>query len=77
MHSPPPPTGPLGKFLALIEKGGNALPQPATLFALMAAIVVVVSAIAAELGLSAVHPGTDSIPCATCRAIAATLPWRL
>jgi aminobenzoyl-glutamate transport protein len=58
MHSPPPATGPLGRFLAFVERGGNALPHPATLFALMAVLVVVLSAIAVELGLSAVHPGT-------------------
>jgi aminobenzoyl-glutamate transport protein len=48
----------MGRFLALVERGGNALPHPATLFALMAALVVLVSAVAAQLELSAVHPGT-------------------
>ena len=48
----------LTRFLALVERGGNALPHPATLFAIMAALVVVVSAIAAQFNLSAVHPGT-------------------
>jgi aminobenzoyl-glutamate transport protein len=50
--------GLLGRFLTVVERGGNALPQPATLFAIMAALVVVVSAIAAQFDLSAVHPGT-------------------
>jgi len=48
----------LSRFLRVVERGGNALPHPATLFAIMAALVVVVSAIAARLDLSAVHPGT-------------------
>ncbi len=50
--------GPLSRFLGIVERGGNALPHPATMFALMALAVIVVSAIAAQLGLSAVHPGT-------------------
>jgi aminobenzoyl-glutamate transport protein len=48
----------LTRVLALIEKGGNALPHPATLFALMALLVIVVSAIAARLDIVASHPGT-------------------
>ena len=54
----PSSPGLLGKFLTVVERGGNALPHPATLFAIMAALVVVVSAIAAQFDLSAVHPGT-------------------
>jgi aminobenzoyl-glutamate transport protein len=50
--------GMLGRFLAIVERGGNALPHPATLFAIMALLVVVVSAIAASFDLSAVHPAT-------------------
>src|SRR5688572_19258118 len=49
---------PLTRILSLVERGGNALPHPVTLFAGMAALVVVVSAIASAAGLSAVHPGT-------------------
>lgn len=48
----------LTRFLSFVERGGNALPHPVTLFAGMAALVVVVSAIASASGLSAVHPGT-------------------
>ena len=47
--------------LGFIEKAGNALPHPATLFALMAVAVVVVSGIAARAGLSARHPGTGEL----------------
>jgi aminobenzoyl-glutamate transport protein len=51
-------SSPLDRFLALIERGGNALPHPVTLFAGMAATVVLVSAIVASFGVSVVHPGT-------------------
>jgi aminobenzoyl-glutamate transport protein len=50
----------LSRFLTLVERGGNALPHPGTLFAGMAALVVVASAIAANTGLVAVHPGTGA-----------------
>jgi aminobenzoyl-glutamate transport protein len=58
MHSPTAAPGALSRFLAIVERGGNALPQPATLFAGMALLIVIVSAVAAQLDLSAVHPGT-------------------
>jgi aminobenzoyl-glutamate transport protein len=48
----------LSRFLGIVERGGNALPHPATLFALMALAVVVLSAIVAQFDLSVVHPGT-------------------
>jgi aminobenzoyl-glutamate transport protein len=51
----------LPRALTWIERAGNALPHPATLFALMAAGVVVASGVAAHFGLSAVHPGTGEI----------------
>jgi aminobenzoyl-glutamate transport protein len=50
----------LERALALVERGGNALPHPATLFALLAAAVVVASALAARFDLAAVHPGTGA-----------------
>lgn len=51
-------SGWLARVLAAIERAGNALPHPATLFALLAALVVLVSAAAAQLHLSVTHPGT-------------------
>jgi len=45
-------------MLELIEKGGNVLPHPATLFAILSLVVVVVSGITAGLGLEVSHPGT-------------------
>ena len=44
------------KFLKIVEKGGNALPHPATLFAIFAALTLVLSAIAAWLGWHAINP---------------------
>lgn len=49
---------PLGTFLDLVEKGGNALPHPTMLFLGFALLVIVASAIAASSGIEAVHPGT-------------------
>jgi aminobenzoyl-glutamate transport protein len=48
----------LSRFLQIVERGGNALPHPATLFAIMALSVIVISAIAAHFDLTVVHPGT-------------------
>ena len=46
------------KFLNFTEKAGNALPHPATLFALMALTVIIFSGIADLLSWQATHPGT-------------------
>jgi aminobenzoyl-glutamate transport protein len=48
----------LSRFLSIVERGGNALPHPATLFALMALAVILLSAVAAQFDLAVVHPGT-------------------
>ncbi len=48
-------------FLATVERVGNALPHPATLFALLALLVVVLSGLAAGAGLEVVHPGTGEV----------------
>ena len=42
----------IDKFLNIIEKGGNALPHPATLFAILALTVVIISGIGGALGWS-------------------------
>ena len=47
-------------FLTAVERGGNALPHPATLFAILSGVVVLVSGIAVRTGLEAVHPGTGA-----------------
>ncbi len=46
------------RALASVERVGNRLPDPITLFVLFMGIVLVASWIAAGVGLSATHPGT-------------------
>jgi aminobenzoyl-glutamate transport protein len=48
----------LEPLLHAVERAGNALPHPATLFFLLAIGVVLVSALAAGFGLTVTHPGT-------------------
>ena len=49
------------RFLNIIEKGGNALPHPATLFALLALMAIFFSGLAAWLGVEADIPGQGCI----------------
>ena len=51
-------SGFLDKVLSKIEKAGNKLPDPVTLFIILSAAVVIISAICSTAGISAVHPGT-------------------
>lgn len=60
MSTPDARKGWMSVFLNTVERGGNALPHPATLFALFAFLILVVSAIASWSGISAVHPGTGA-----------------
>ncbi|HET8963001.1 MAG TPA: AbgT family transporter, partial [Chitinophagales bacterium] len=46
------------KFLSGVERIGNALPHPATLFALLALLVIVLSGIISLFNVSVEHPGT-------------------
>lgn len=46
------------RVLTTVERAGNLLPHPATIFLVLALAVVVASALAAWAGLSATHPGT-------------------
>ena len=48
----------IDRFLTIIEKVGNALPHPATLFALFALGVVIISGIASLFNIEVIHPGT-------------------
>lgn len=62
----PTPTGAVRRsaaerLLSLIERGGNALPHPATLFALLALAVVLLSGLAAQFDFSVVHPATGEV----------------
>ncbi len=46
------------RFLNILEKGGNALPHPATLFGIFALAALILSAVGAWLGWTVQHPGT-------------------
>ena len=46
------------RMLGVVERAGNALPHPATIFLLLALAVLGASAIGSWAGLTAVHPGT-------------------
>ncbi|MBE0643992.1 MAG: AbgT family transporter [Bacteroidetes bacterium] len=46
------------RFLSLVEKVGNALPHPATLFAGFAVLVILLSWVFAQFDLAVTHPGT-------------------
>ncbi len=48
----------IDRFLNIVERGGNALPHPASLFAILALMALVVSSIGYWLGWSAINPAT-------------------
>ncbi|MHC2993070.1 aminobenzoyl-glutamate transporter [Pontibacter sp. HJ8] len=48
----------IDKFLSVVERIGNALPHPATLFAGFALLVIILSWVASLFDLAVVHPGT-------------------
>lgn len=52
---------PIALFLNGVEKVGNALPHPATLFGSFALIILILSAVFSVIGSSAVHPGTGEV----------------
>jgi aminobenzoyl-glutamate transport protein len=49
------------RFLNLVERGGNALPHPATLFLLLALLTLLASLIGYLLGWEIVHPATGEM----------------
>ncbi len=51
----------LSRFLSAIERVGNALPHPATLFAMFAGSIILLSWLLSELGFSAIHPKDGSV----------------
>ena len=53
--------GPIDRFLDGVERVGNALPDPTTLFALLALAVVVLSGLAARFDLAVAHPTTGKL----------------
>ena len=46
------------RFLYIVERGGNALPHPTTLFAVMALAVILMSGLASLSDLVDQHPTT-------------------
>jgi aminobenzoyl-glutamate transport protein len=46
------------RVLGRIERVGNLLPHPATLFVILAVLVIILSAITAYFGVAVTHPGT-------------------
>ncbi len=51
----------IDRFLHTVERVGNALPHPATLFAIFAGLALVLSWVAAQFHLEVVHPGTGEL----------------
>ncbi|MBN2662984.1 MAG: AbgT family transporter [Bacteroidales bacterium] len=51
----------LNKFLIVVEKSGNKLPHPATLFALLSTLVVLISFVAFEFNWSVLSPTSHEI----------------
>lgn len=51
-------TSAVDRFLSFVERAGNVLPHPATLFAGFAVLVLILSWVAAQFDLTVVHPGT-------------------
>ncbi|MDC1068795.1 AbgT family transporter [Candidatus Kapabacteria bacterium] len=49
------------RFLTIVEKVGNFLPHPATLFAGLAVLTIILSAIFANMGIESVKPGTGEV----------------
>jgi aminobenzoyl-glutamate transport protein len=57
----PPQSAVIARFLGAVERIGNALPHPATLFAAMALLVVLLSGLFELLKISARHPSTGEL----------------
>jgi aminobenzoyl-glutamate transport protein len=51
----------MDRFLNIVERGGNALPHPATLFAILAVLVIVLSWVTSQFSMSVEHPTTGEI----------------
>ena len=51
----------MDRFLNVIERAGNKLPDPVSLFVLLAIVVIVLSAVLGAAGVSATHPGTGKV----------------
>ncbi|HPI38216.1 MAG TPA: AbgT family transporter, partial [Ignavibacteriaceae bacterium] len=47
--------------MSIVEKVGNALPDPVFLFAIMAILVIVFSGIASLFNIEVIHPGNGEV----------------
>ncbi|WP_422363218.1 AbgT family transporter [Pyruvatibacter mobilis] len=61
MTDQPPRRTALTRSLDWVERTGNALPDPVTLFAILIVLVVIASVLAAGAGVSVPHPGTGDV----------------
>lgn len=60
-ESPPTRPSAVDRFLAVVERAGNTLPHPATLFFLLTVVVVIASAVVAQFDVGVVHPKTGDL----------------
>ena len=51
----------LDRFLQIVERIGNALPHPATLFGILAVAIILISGLVVRLDLEVTHPGTGEL----------------
>jgi aminobenzoyl-glutamate transport protein len=56
-----PAKNPVDRFLAIVERAGNLLPHPATLFFLLTVFVILASWISSQFDLSVIHPKTGEL----------------
>ena len=78
MTAPDQPIKPFShRWLDRVERLGNRLPHPVTLFILFALAVVIVSALSAAMGVTATHPTTDETLTARSLLSAEGLRWML
>ncbi len=61
MTSSPPRARKTGRFLDLVEKVGDKLPEPVFIFLWLILALVIISVICARLGVSAVNPVTNEV----------------
>lgn len=49
------------RALNVVERAGNKLPDPVTIFLLLCIIVVILSAVISNLGVEEIHPSTKKL----------------
>ena len=61
MNAPPAPNSAFQRFLNVIERIGNVLPNPSTLFAILALLVVLLSRWLSANGVQVIHPASGEV----------------